>query len=86
MAVKSMETAEEATASMEMALGALTRPGKVPEQRLLFPEIHRWRWRSCRTLSRKSPTDLGFSIPRLLIGKKAALEVGQGGLTIGGRG
>jgi hypothetical protein len=31
MAVKSMETAEEATASMEMALGALPRPGRVPE-------------------------------------------------------
>jgi hypothetical protein len=36
MAVKSMETAVEA---MEMALGALPRPGRVPEQRLLSPEI-----------------------------------------------
>jgi hypothetical protein len=31
MAVKSMETVEEATASMEMAPGALPRPGRVPE-------------------------------------------------------
>jgi hypothetical protein len=31
MMVKSMETTVEATASMEMALGALPCPGKVPE-------------------------------------------------------
>jgi hypothetical protein len=31
MAVKSMETMEEATVSMEMALGALPHPGKVSE-------------------------------------------------------
>jgi hypothetical protein len=37
MAVRSMETAE-------MALGALPHPGRVPEQRLLSPEIHR-QWR-----------------------------------------
>jgi hypothetical protein len=86
MAVKSMETMEKAMASMEMAPGALPRPGKVPEQRLLSPEIRRWRWRSCRTLSRKSPIDLGFSVPRLLIGEKAASEVGQDSLTTGGRG
>jgi hypothetical protein len=39
MAVKSMETAVEAMESMEMAPGALPRPGRVPEQRLLSPEI-----------------------------------------------
>jgi hypothetical protein len=32
MAVKSMETAVEATASMEMAPGALPCPDRVPEQ------------------------------------------------------
>jgi hypothetical protein len=37
MAVKSMETAEEAMASMEMALGALPRPDRVPEQRNSVP-------------------------------------------------
>jgi hypothetical protein len=39
MAVKSMETVVEATVSMEMALGALPHPGRVPAQRLLSPEI-----------------------------------------------
>jgi hypothetical protein len=55
MAVKSMETVVEAMESMEMALGALPHPDKVPEQRLLSPEIGlRWRgaaelyWEKCR--------------------------------------
>jgi hypothetical protein len=39
MAVKSMETAVEAMASMEMALGALPHLGRVPEQRLLSPKF-----------------------------------------------
>jgi hypothetical protein len=39
MAVKSIETAVEATTSMEMAPGALPCPGRVPEQRVLSPEI-----------------------------------------------
>jgi hypothetical protein len=69
-----------------MAPGALPRPSKVPEQRLLSPEIRGWRRRSYKTLSQKSPTVLGFSVPRLLIGEKAVSEVGQGGLTIGGHG
>jgi hypothetical protein len=42
MAVKSMETAVEAMALMEMAPGALSHPGRVPEQRLLSPKIRRW--------------------------------------------
>jgi hypothetical protein len=86
IAMKSMEMVEEATASMEMAPGALPHPGRVPEQRLLSLKIRWWRRWSCRTLSRKSPTDLGFSIPRLYIGEKAASEVDQGHLTTGPRG
>jgi hypothetical protein len=39
MVVKSMETAMEVMESMEMAPGALHRPGKVPEHRLLSPKI-----------------------------------------------
>jgi hypothetical protein len=39
MAVKSMETAVEAMEMMETAPGALPYPGRVPEQRLMFPEI-----------------------------------------------
>jgi hypothetical protein len=71
-----------------MALGALPHPGRVPEQRLLSPEIHqrRRRWRSCGTLSGNLPIVLGFSVGRLLIGEGASSEVDRGGLTMGGRG
>jgi hypothetical protein len=86
MAVKSMETAEEATALMEMVPRVLPRLGRVPEQRLLSPEIClRWRWH-CGTVLGKTPIVLGFSFGRLFIGGGAALEVGPGGLTIGGHG
>jgi hypothetical protein len=69
-----------------MAPGALPRPGRVPEQRLLSHEIrHRWQ-RSCGTLSGNLPIVLGFSVGRLLICKGASSEVDQGGLTMGGRG
>jgi hypothetical protein len=64
MAVKSMETAMEAMESMEMAPGALPRPGRVPEQRLLSLESRRWRRRSCGTSSRKLPIDLGFGLQK----------------------
>jgi hypothetical protein len=62
MAVKSMETAEEVTTSMEMAPGALPRPGRVPKQRLLSLEICLRRRRRCGTVLRKTPIDLGFFI------------------------
>jgi hypothetical protein len=68
-----------------MASGALPRPGRVSEQRLLSPEIHR-RWRrSCGTVLEISLIVLGFSIVRLLKGEGASSEVDQGGLTMGGR-
>jgi hypothetical protein len=67
-----------------MALRALPRPGRVPEQRLLSSKIHRRR--SCGTLSGNLPIVLGFSVGRLLIGEGALSEVDQGGLTMGGRG
>jgi hypothetical protein len=83
MAVKLMEMAVEAMESMEMAPGALPHPGRVPEQRLLSPEIGlRWRWR-CGTFLGKMPTDLGFSRRRLFIGEGAMSEGGQGPHTIG---
>jgi hypothetical protein len=75
MAVKSIEMAMEAMESMEMAPGALPHPSRVPEQRLLSPKIHRWRRRSCRTLSRKTLIDLGFGVGRLYICGEAASEV-----------
>jgi hypothetical protein len=83
MALKSIETAVEAMESMEMATGALPRPGRVPEQRLLSPEIGLRRRRHCRTLSWKTPTDLGFSLRRLYIGEGAMSKDGQGPHTIG---
>jgi hypothetical protein len=70
---------------MEIAPGALPHPGRVPEQRLLSPEIHHRRQRSCGTLSGKLPIVLGFSVGRLLIGEGASSGGNQGGLTIGGR-
>jgi hypothetical protein len=69
-----------------MAPGALPYPGRVPEQRLLSPEIRRRQRRSCGTLSRNLPIDLGFSILRLYIGEEAASEGGPPGLTMWWRG
>jgi hypothetical protein len=82
MAVKSMEKAVEVTASMEMALGALPRPGRVPEQRLLSPKIRRWWRRSYGTSSGKLPILLGFSVGWLYIDEEVASEVGQGHLSL----
>jgi hypothetical protein len=69
-----------------MAPGALPRPGRVSKQRLLSPKIRRWWQQSYGTLSGNFPIVLGFSVPRLLIGKGATSGVDQGLLTIGGRG
>jgi hypothetical protein len=69
-----------------MAPGALPHLGRVPEQKLLSPKIHRQRRRSCRTLSGNLPIVLGFSVLRLLIGEGASSEVDQGGLTTRGHG
>jgi hypothetical protein len=71
---------------MEMALGALPHPGRVPEQRLMSPEICRRRRRSCGTLSGKLLTPLGFSVPRLYVGEGASSGGFQGALTRRGRG
>jgi hypothetical protein len=57
----------------------------VPEQGFLSHEIRRWRRRSCITLSRKAPIDLGFSVGRLYIGGEVASEGDQGAHTIGWR-
>jgi hypothetical protein len=64
MAVKSMETVVEAMESMEMAPRALPCPDRVPEQRLLSPEIGLRQRRRCGTLSGKTPIDLGFLLRR----------------------
>jgi hypothetical protein len=71
---------------MEIAPGSLPRPGRVPEQRLLSPEIClRWRW-SCETVLGKTPIPLGFSVPRLYIGEGALSGGCKGTLTHRGRG
>jgi hypothetical protein len=58
----------------------------VPEQRLLSPEICR-RWRqSYGTVLEISPTPLGFSVLRLLIGEGASLGGSQVLLTPGWHG
>jgi hypothetical protein len=69
-----------------MALRALPRPGRVPEQRLLSLKIHRRQRRSCGTVLEILPILLGFSVGRLLIGEGASSGGDQGGLTTGGRG
>jgi hypothetical protein len=64
-----------------MALGALPRPGRVLEQRLLSPEIRRQRRRSYGTVLEILSTLLGFSVLRLLIGEGASSRVALGLLT-----
>jgi hypothetical protein len=64
-----------------MALGAIPRPSRVPEQRLLSPELRlRWRQRY-GTLSEKTPIDLGFSCWRLYIGGGAMSKGTRGAHT-----
>jgi hypothetical protein len=69
-----------------MALGALPRPGRVPEQRLRSPKICLRRRRCCKTVLGKMVTVPGFSFGRIFIGGGAASEGHQGGLTTPGRG
>jgi hypothetical protein len=65
---------EMAVESMEMAPGAIPRPSRVPEQRLLSPKIGLRQRRRCRTLSGKTSIDLGFSRRRDYIGGGAMSE------------
>jgi hypothetical protein len=60
MVVKSMETAVESMESMEMAPGALSHPDRVPELRLLSPEIGLQLQQRYGTLLGKTPIYLGF--------------------------
>jgi hypothetical protein len=60
--------------SMEMAPGAIPRPGRVPKQRFLSPELRlRWRW-CCRIFLGETPIDLGFSPQSEIIGGGAMSE------------
>jgi hypothetical protein len=86
MVVRSMETAEMAMETDGDGSGALPRPGRVPEQRLLSPKIRQRRRRSYGTVLEILPTPLGFFVPRLLIGEGASSGDSQGLLTPGWRG
>ena len=70
-----------AVESMEILPGALPRPGRVPEQRLLSPET----WLRCDggggTFLEDSGLFLGFLPRGEYIGERAEPEVGQGGHT-----
>jgi hypothetical protein len=68
--------------SMEMAPGAIPHPDRVPEQRLLSPEIG-LRWRRCYgTFHGQRLDDLGFSRWRHFIGGRAMSEGTRGAHTI----
>jgi hypothetical protein len=66
---------------MEMAPGAIPRPGRVPEQRLLSPKIGLQRRQRCGTLSGKTLIYLGFSRQRLYIGGGAMSKDPRGAHT-----
>jgi hypothetical protein len=67
---------------MEMALGAIPHPGRVPKQRLLSPETClRWRWR-CGTFRGLRLIDLGFSRREKYIGGRAMSEGVRGAHTM----
>jgi hypothetical protein len=67
--------------SIEMAPGAIPHPGRVPEQRLLSPEIGlRWR-RRCGTFHGRRLDYLGFSPQREYIGRRAMSDGGPGAHT-----
>jgi hypothetical protein len=64
-----------------MAPGSIRYPGRVPEQRLLSPEIGlRWRWR-CGTFHGWMLDNLRFSPRREYIGGRAMSEGGPGAHT-----
>ena len=72
--------------SMEMAPGAIPRPGRVPEQRLLSHESCLRRRRSYGTFHGRRLDNLGFSRRRDIIGGRAMSGGGPGAHTLPGRG
>ena len=77
---------EMAVESMEMAPGAIPRPGIVPEQRLLSPESCLRRRRRYGTFRGWRLDVLGFLTRRHLIGKDATRGGARGAHTTPGRG
>ena len=71
---------------MEMAPGAIPRPGRVPEQRLLSPEsCLRWQRRS-GPVEEISNTVLGFLVWGVFVGERAKSVAPRGGHTTCSRG
>jgi hypothetical protein len=75
-----------AVESMEMAPGAIPRLGRVPEQRLLSPELHLWWRRRCGTFRGLMLIPLKFLRQRGFIGGMAMLEGARGAHTTRWRG
>jgi hypothetical protein len=74
---------EMAVESMEMALGAIPHPGRVPEQLLSSKIGLRWR-QYCGTFRGCMPIDLGFLRQRDYIGGRAMSGSGPGPTPPGG--
>jgi hypothetical protein len=79
MAVRSMEMAEMAMETDGDGSGALPRPGRVPEHRLLSPEICLRRRRSCGTVLGKTSIDLGFGRWKSLNRRRGGVRGPPGG-------
>ena len=75
-----------AVESMEMAPGAIPRPGRVPEQRLLSPESHLQRRRRYGTFHGFMLGSLGFSRDGEYMGGRARSMGARGAHTMPRRG
>ena len=77
---------EMAVESMEMAPGAITRPGRVPEQRLLSPESCFGVDGGVGTFRGLRPIDLGFLQDGEYMGEEAESAEARGAHTMPRRG
>jgi hypothetical protein len=71
---------------MEMAPGALPRPGRVLEQRLLSPKICFQGRRCCGTVLEISLIHLGFGLWKALNRQRGSVRGPPGGITTPGHG
>jgi hypothetical protein len=86
MAVRSMETVETVMETDGDGSGGTSPSRQGAGIETSVPQIRRWRRRSYGTVLEISLTPLGFSIPRLYIGKGASSGGSQGLLTPGWHG
>jgi hypothetical protein len=64
--------------AMEMAVRSMETAEMAMETDGDGPEICRWRRRSCKTSSRKTPTDLGFGLREALNRRRCVIKSGPG--------